>query len=72
MYYSTSGILLLSLKCQLTLKQQLKYFLMLPNAVPAYCHNKKCISVKLKLIFRHSEAQWDDCELLAQMLALQI
>lgn len=70
MYYSTSGILLLSLKCQLTLKQQLKYFLTLPNAVPAYCHNKKCISVKL--IFCHSEAQWDDCELLAQMLALQI
>lgn len=72
MYYSTSGILPLSLKCQLTLKQQLQYCLTLPNAVPAYCHNKNCISVKLKLIFSHSEAKWDDCELLAQKLALQI
>lgn len=71
-YYSTSGILPSSLKCQLTLKQQLKYCLMLPKAVPVHCHNKNCISVKLKSQFSHSEARWDDCELLSQKLGLQI
>lgn len=65
MYYSTSGILPLSLKCQLTLKQQLKYSCSTKCCSYLLSH-KNCISVKLKLIFSHSEARWDDRELLAQ------
>jgi len=45
MHYATSGIPTFLLKYQLTLKQQPKYCLMLPNVVSVYCHNKNCVSV---------------------------